>query len=190
MLSLSGTCSFGLPGSSQAATMNKYSIVIGGLLLLVIATTSTTAYQAGRRDGIMAERARQNRQARDNLGAPRPEPAVDSSRISRNPQPVDPGPELERDEPAFEPIKLSNRGNQISERFSLPQGLLAVKAQHSGDDDFSVSLRAINGSADRELLIEENGNGQFSQSVQVTSAGDFLIEVRADGDWSVELYAP
>ena len=170
--------------------MNKYSIFIGGLLLLVIATTSTTAYQAGRRDGIMAERARQARQARNNLEAAEPESLPDSSRVSRNPQPVAPPPDPEPTAPAFAPIKLSNRGNQISERFSLPQGLLALKAQHSGEDDFSVSLRAISGSADQELLIEENGSGEFSKSVQVNNAGDFLIEVRADGEWVLELFAP
>lgn len=96
-------------------------------------------------------------------------------------------PYTQEDEPKSpEPIALSGTGQQATSKFTLKYGLATFKIAHDGSDNFSVTLLDGSG-AYTSLLVNEIGTFDGSKAIQIGSTGEYLLDVSADGNWSVTI---
>ena len=84
---------------------------------------------------------------------------------------------------------LSGRGQRVSDRFSLEAGLSIFKMQHNGQRNFIVRLLNESGQ-NVELFANEIGDYNGTQAVGITSAGQHVFQVDADGSWSITVEQP
>jgi hypothetical protein len=110
--------------------------------------------------------------------APEPEPKPEPE-----PEP-EPAPEPE-------PIELSGAGAAATEPFQLESGLTIVGMTHQGSANFIVDLLDESGASVAPMGVA-NVIGPFegSQAVQVTQAGQHLLNVQADGAWGLRIEQP
>lgn len=84
-----------------------------------------------------------------------------------------------------EPLALSGKGQQATEMFTLPAGLVVFEMQHDGESNFIVHL--IDDQGKRvEYMVSEIGQFNGSKAVRVPSAGRYLLDIAADGNWSIK----
>jgi hypothetical protein len=57
---------------------------------------------------------------------------------------------------------------------------------HQGENNFAVWLLAANGRR-VELLANEIGSFNGSKAVQIARGGTYLLQVDADGAWTIEV---
>ena len=90
---------------------------------------------------------------------------------------------------AAPPIQLSGKGDQASSKFQMQAGLSTWKITHDGRSNFKVSLLGSDG---REVDMPVNEIGRYSgtQVVRVAKAGEYLLNVNADGKWSATIEQP
>jgi hypothetical protein len=91
--------------------------------------------------------------------------------------------------PAPAPINLSGSGQQASQKFNLEQGLSIFTLSNSGDSNFSVWLMDQNGN-NIALLANTIGSFNGSMAVGIDTAGQYLLNVKSDGSWSVNITQP
>lgn len=84
------------------------------------------------------------------------------------------------------PINLSGTGRLATEKFELKAGLATAKYTYEGSGNFSVTLMDSNGEY-AGLLANEIGTSTGSSAHQIQSAGSYLVDVHADGPWTVEI---
>lgn len=88
-----------------------------------------------------------------------------------------------------QPIELSGTGQQASEKFVLEEGLSVFKMTHSGGSNFAIEL--LDGSGDTiELLVNEIGSFQGSKAVRIDDDGEFIMDISANGPWTVKIDQP
>jgi hypothetical protein len=108
---------------------------------------------------------------------------------SSEPSPL-PGVES-RQSPA-EPLFFSGSGKQTSPIFELAPGLVVLKVTHDGGSTFVVALIDSEGnqvvdSSGGAPLINELGPFDGSVAVSIQRRGEYLLDVTADGNWSVSI---
>lgn len=83
-------------------------------------------------------------------------------------------------------VKVFGRGNYSSDQFELKTGLYIVKVSHTGKHRCRIILLRSDGSFAWNIT---NGTGYIveSRNVQIEGDGYFLLEVLADGDWTVSI---
>lgn len=87
------------------------------------------------------------------------------------------------------PSDLSGTGQQATQKFSLDSGLSIFHMTHSGQHNFAVWL--LDSSGNRvELLANEIGGFNGVKAVGVTTSGEYLLDIAADGDWTVKVEQP
>lgn len=91
--------------------------------------------------------------------------------------------------PRMAPITLKGKGKQATKKFDLPQGLVVFHLTHQGAGFFGVNLLDASGKL-TDLLANQIGKADVSKGVGVREAGSFLLDVTADGDWTVEIAQP
>lgn len=95
--------------------------------------------------------------------------------------------------------------------FGLEPGLAIVEMTHQGEGDFTVNLLSAmqeetvttpeaiefsedqNGGSHTELaaaLVNDTGPGKFSRAAHIPVGGKHLLEVKADGPWTVKVEQP
>ena len=95
--------------------------------------------------------------------------------------------EAEREpEPAIEPISLSGTSKAATDTFRLTYGLARIKMTHTGSSNFAVALMDTEGNQ-LELLVNEIGAFDGSTAIQVPINGDYLLDVEADGAWTIDI---
>lgn len=99
----------------------------------------------------------------------------------------EPEPEPEPEQP--DDIKLSGTGQQASDQFSLESGLSRFKLTHNGASNFAVELLDENGDT-VELLVNKIGSFDGSKTVGIASSGEYILDVSADGKWTVNIEQP
>lgn len=79
------------------------------------------------------------------------------------------------------PVELSGRGQQVTDKFTLPAPVTRVVATHQGRRNFIIY--AYNAAGDKTLVA--NAIGNYEGSRLLTGEGEFFLEVDADGPWSI-----
>ena len=91
--------------------------------------------------------------------------------------------------PTPSPISLSGTGQQATQKFSLESGLSIFTLSHSGSRNFAIWLMDSNGN-NVDLLVNTVGQFNGSKAVGIDSAGPYLLNITADGVWSVNITQP
>jgi hypothetical protein len=101
-------------------------------------------------------------------------------------------PGVESRQLAPEPLFFSGSGKQTTPRFELAPGLVVLKVTHDGGSTFVVAL--IDGEGNQVVdssggapLINELGPFDGSVAVSIQRRGEYLLDVTADGNWSVSI---
>lgn len=84
------------------------------------------------------------------------------------------------------PRTFTGKGQQVSPFISLSKGLTTFSLKHSGASNFAVKLLDSNGQAE-ELLVNEIGKFDGSKALGISSSGLYLLDISADGDWTVSV---
>ena len=88
-----------------------------------------------------------------------------------------------------ESITLSGTGQQASEMFYLDKGLAIFEMNHDGDGYFGVVL--LNAEGDSiDLLANEIGEFDGSKAVGISESGIYLLDISADGGWTITIEQP
>lgn len=87
--------------------------------------------------------------------------------------------------------KLSGVGQKATEKFTLKKGLVVFKMTYKcspceGDSIFVIKLLKDNGDY-MSLLVNEIGNFDGSKAVKITETGIYLLDISADGQWTVSI---
>nr|QNO52629.1 hypothetical protein MBLPMMNE_00036 [Methanosarcinales archaeon ANME-1 ERB6] len=97
-----------------------------------------------------------------------------------------PTPELT---PTPEPIGLSGTGQEATSKFSLEKGLSIFRMTHDGDSNFAVWL--LDDEGDKvDLLVNEIGEFDGSKAVGIKNQGDYILDISADGGWTITIEQP
>lgn len=86
----------------------------------------------------------------------------------------------------FKMQKFSGKGTSATNRIELPQGVYVVKSLARGDSNFIVKL-VNKDDGDYEPIVNEIGNYDGSSTVIIDSAGVYILDVVADGEWTIEV---
>jgi hypothetical protein len=88
--------------------------------------------------------------------------------------------------PTPEPIQLSGKGENVTDKFTLPGGGVAKLAfTHTGRRNFIVTLYTASGRSD--ILV--NAIGAYQGTRLAAAADAVYLEIKADGAWTVEAQA-
>jgi len=87
------------------------------------------------------------------------------------------------------PITLSGTGQQASEMFYLDEGLVVFEMTHDGDGYFGIWLLDDEGGR-IDLLVNEGGDFNGSKAVGINKAGIYLLDISADGNWTITIEQP
>ena len=86
------------------------------------------------------------------------------------------------------PIQLTGTGQQATSSFNVSGGLTTFKMAHAGDSNFAVWLLDSQGEK-VDLLANVIGGYQGTQGLGL-AGGSYLLDIKADGDWTVEINQP
>ncbi|QCW02091.1 cell surface glycoprotein [Natrinema pallidum] len=97
------------------------------------------------------------------------------------------GETIDRDEPLFDPEaeRYEGSGRENLTDLSLDDGLTTVAFEHDGTADFVVML----GGDEEAVLVNETGMVEGATAI-ATSAGDYVLDITADGDWTLHVGQP
>src|SRR5262245_57274005 len=87
------------------------------------------------------------------------------------------------------PVKLSGKGEQATAKFRLKAGLSTWQISHDGRSNFQVTLVGTDGKTS-DMNINEIGRYQGTQAFPVKKDGEYLLNVHADGKWSITIEQP
>lgn len=84
------------------------------------------------------------------------------------------------------PRTFAGKGQQVSPFINLNKGLTTFTLKHSGTSNFAVKLLDSNGQPE-ELLVNEIGKFDGSKAVGISSSGLYILDISANGDWTVSV---
>ncbi len=82
--------------------------------------------------------------------------------------------------------QYSGYGQQVSPKFKLRGGLVVFYMTHNGRGNFHIWLLDDKGTR-IALLVNKTGNFDGAKAVGIKSAGAYLLDIAADGDWTVKV---
>lgn len=88
---------------------------------------------------------------------------------------------------APETQSFSGSGQEVRQDISIEGGLTVVRATHSGESNFQVSL--ANDSEFDDLFINAIGDFDGAQAALIDS-GEYILDITADGNWEIDLEQP
>lgn len=88
---------------------------------------------------------------------------------------------------APETQSFSGSGQEVRQGISIQGGLTVVRATHSGESNFQVSL--ANDSEFNDNFINVIGDFDGAQA-DLIEEGEYILEVNADGNWEIDLEQP
>lgn len=83
-----------------------------------------------------------------------------------------------------EAIQLRGTGQRATRPFSLRRGITRFHATHNGQGNFAIELFDAGG-AYIDLLVNEIGPFKGGGLTSIEDAGEFVIQVTADGGWTI-----
>jgi hypothetical protein len=87
---------------------------------------------------------------------------------------------------SFSPLTLSGTGNEATQSFNWPGGLMRVEYTHKGDSNFIVHLQDASTGSVQEYMVNEIGSLSGSNAFSVP-AGSYILDVEADGPWTIKI---
>jgi len=87
------------------------------------------------------------------------------------------------------PIELHGEGQTVTDPVALDDGLLVVSYAHDGDSNVQMWLWNESSDERETLLVNEIGTIEGATAAPI-SAGNYSLEVVADGNWNVTLVQP
>jgi len=88
-----------------------------------------------------------------------------------------------------EPIILSGKSQQASDKFTLQKGLSIFKMTHDGSSNFAITLLDENGQR-VALLVNEIGSFDGSKAERIKIEGTYVLDISADGNWVITIEQP
>jgi hypothetical protein len=88
-----------------------------------------------------------------------------------------------------EPIILSGNGQEATSKFILEKGLTIFNMKHDGTSNFAVWLMDSSGRR-VDLLVNEIGEFDGSKAIGIENAGQYILDIDANGNWEVEIKQP
>ncbi|MCA1554944.1 MAG: hypothetical protein LC737_11245 [Chloroflexi bacterium] len=82
------------------------------------------------------------------------------------------------------PQTFSGDGQSVSPKVALKQGLVTFHMTHNGRSNFAVFLYDDKGNR-IDLLANTIGNFDGSKPVRINSSGAYLLDITADGHWTI-----
>ena len=92
------------------------------------------------------------------------------------------------EEPA--PINLSGNGQTATNPFELESGLAIFTMTHQGQRNFIVGLIDSSGKDVNPVVANSIGPSEVSKAVNIPKKDDHLLNVNADGPWTIEVNQP
>jgi len=92
------------------------------------------------------------------------------------------------EEPA--PINLSGNGQMATNPFELESGLAIFTMTHQGQRNFIVGLIDSSGKDVNPVVANSIGPSEVSKAVNIPRKADHLLNVNADGPWTIEVNQP
>ncbi len=83
-------------------------------------------------------------------------------------------------------ISITGKGNHNSDQFRMRTGLYIAKVSHTGKYHCGIKLLHSDGTH-AELITNEIGYIVESKAVRIDEDGYYLLDVSADGDWTVSM---
>jgi len=83
-------------------------------------------------------------------------------------------------------LEFSGHGNEATQPFRLDSGLIRFSYTHDGQSNFMVDLLDSQGNY-VALLSNEIGACEGSSAHGIRAAGDYLLDVMGDGNWTITL---
>ena len=96
---------------------------------------------------------------------------------------------IEQPRPSSAPETTSFSGDStaITDFFQLPGGLTRFNLTHQGSSNFIVKLLDRDGAPVGGALVNEVGSFEGSKAVRVPEDGIYLLQVGADGPWTIQV---
>jgi len=88
---------------------------------------------------------------------------------------------------APETQSFSGSGEEVRRNISIEGGLTVVRASHSGESNFQVSL--ANDSEFDDNFINVIGDFDGAQA-ELIEGGEYILDVNADGNWDIDILQP
>lgn len=87
------------------------------------------------------------------------------------------------------PASFKGTGTTATAKFHLEEGLYRVTLQHDGEHNFIVRLLDSKGKQIGSSLANETGPVNQTKALRIDKAGDYLLDIQADGNWNIVLQA-
>ena len=98
--------------------------------------------------------------------------------------------------PEPEPIEFSGQGDDVSPKFTLEEGITVITMTHSGSSNFQLELLDDDGET-VDWLVNEIGSFDGCKAIGVredswigAKPGIHLLDITADGNWTVQIEQP
>lgn len=92
-------------------------------------------------------------------------------------------------QPEAAPVKLAGHGDSVSAKFTLQAGLSTWTVTHDGSSNFQINLVDQDGN-DSGMQVNEIGRFRGTVLVRVAKSGEYLLNVKAEGNWAVTIRQP
>lgn len=90
---------------------------------------------------------------------------------------------------AIAPIQISGSGKTATQTFVLQKGISIFEMSHTGDSNFVVELLKSNGDY-VDMPVNEIGNYSGKKAIGIEKSGTYLLNIEADGNWTVNITQP
>ena len=86
-------------------------------------------------------------------------------------------------------ISLSGKGRQATEKFRLEPGICLFDISHDGDSNLVIKLLDINGRV-IDTVFNQVGAFNGERAINISTGGECLLDVEADGNWKANIRQP
>lgn len=168
--------------------MRKTILVSALLIVLILACGCTTSRTSTTSDVTPTQTVSQSAGAAAPTQTTAP-PQTTAPTQTATTVPTTVKPTVSTPVPTPSPISLSGSGEEATDFFNLERGLVKITMKHDGDSNFIVWL--LDSDGDRvDLLANEIGSFSGSHYLGIKSAGKYLLNIDADGKWTIKIEQP
>lgn len=90
--------------------------------------------------------------------------------------------------PDEDSYSFSGSSDSATSKFGISGGLVTFDMQHSGSRNFAIWV--LNDQGEKENLIVNAIGSWDGRFAQYLDAGDYVLDISADGSWSVDVHQP